>query len=49
MVSDLHANFILNLGNATADEVIHLMEWMEQRVHETQGISLEREVKVIGG
>jgi UDP-N-acetylmuramate dehydrogenase len=49
MVSDLHANFILNLGNATADEVIHLMEWMEQRVRETKGISLEREVKVVGG
>ena len=49
VVSDLHANFILNLGNATADEVIRLMEWMEQRVHETKGISLEREVKVVGG
>ena len=49
MVSDLHANFILNLGNATADEVIHLMEWMAERVHETKGISLEREVKVVGG
>jgi len=49
MVSDLHANFILNLGNATADEVIHLMEWMGQKVHETKGISLVREVKVIGG
>ncbi len=48
MVSDLHANFIINLGKATADEVIQLMDWVEKRVYEEKGISLEREVRVVG-
>ncbi len=48
MISDLHANFIINLGKASADEVIHLMDWVEKRVYEEKGISLEREVRVVG-
>jgi UDP-N-acetylmuramate dehydrogenase len=48
MVSDLHANFILNLGKATARDVIDLMEWVETKVYEEKGITLEREVKVVG-
>ena len=48
MVSDLHANFIINLGKATAEEVITLMEWVEKRLFDEKGISLEREVRVVG-
>jgi len=48
MVSDRHANFIVNLGKATAEEILHLIEWVEKRVYEVKGISLEREVKVVG-
>ena len=48
MVSERHANFIINLGNATATDVIHLMEWIEKKVYEEKKISLEREVKVVG-
>jgi len=48
MVSERHANFIINLGNATATEVIHLMEWVEKKVSEEKGVALEREVKVVG-
>lgn len=48
MVSERHANFIVNLGKATADEVLRLIEWVEQRVYEEKGILLEREVKVVG-
>jgi UDP-N-acetylmuramate dehydrogenase len=48
MVSDRHANFIVNLGKAKAEEVIRLMERVEKRVLEEKGISLEREVKVVG-
>ncbi len=48
MVSDRHANFIINLGKATAEEVIHLMEWVERKVYVEKGISLEREVRVVG-
>ena len=48
MVSERHANFIINLGDATAMDVIHLMEWVEKKVSEEKGVSLEREVKVVG-
>jgi UDP-N-acetylmuramate dehydrogenase len=48
MVSDRHANFIINLGKAKAEEVIHLMEFIEKKIYEDKGISLEREVKVVG-
>jgi UDP-N-acetylmuramate dehydrogenase len=48
MVSDRHANFIVNLGKATPEEIIELIEWVERTVYENQGISLEREVKVVG-
>lgn len=48
MISDRHANFIINLGKATAKDVIDLMEWVERKIYEEEGISLEREVKVWG-
>jgi len=48
MVSDRHANFIINQGKATAEEILNLMEWIERKVYEEKGISLEREVRVIG-
>jgi UDP-N-acetylmuramate dehydrogenase len=48
IISDRHANFIINLGKAKAEEVIHLMEWVERKIYEEKGISLEREVKVVG-
>jgi UDP-N-acetylmuramate dehydrogenase len=48
MVSERHANFIINLGKAKAEEVIRLMEFVERKVYEEKGISLEREVKVVG-
>jgi len=48
MVSDRHANFIINLGKAKAKEVIRLMEIIEEKVYQEKGISLEPEVKVVG-
>ena len=48
MISELHGNFIINLGQATAEDVIQLMEWVEKKVYEKKGISLEREVRVVG-
>jgi UDP-N-acetylmuramate dehydrogenase len=48
MISERHANFIINLGRAKAEEVIRLMEFVEKKVYEERGISLEREVKVVG-
>jgi UDP-N-acetylmuramate dehydrogenase len=48
MISERHGNFIVNLGKATAEDILHLMEWVEKKVYEKKGISLEREVKVVG-
>ena len=48
MISERHANFIINLGRAKAEEVIRLMEFVEKKIFEERGISLEREVKVVG-
>jgi UDP-N-acetylmuramate dehydrogenase len=48
MISNRHANFIVNQGKASAEDVLHLIEWVEKRVYEEKGISLEREVRVVG-
>ncbi|MCX8117192.1 MAG: UDP-N-acetylmuramate dehydrogenase [Desulfobacterota bacterium] len=48
MVSEKHANFIINLGRAKAEEVLRLIEEIERRVYEEKGIRLKREVKVVG-
>ena len=48
-ISEKHANFIVNLGGATADDVLALMAEMRNRVFERFGIELEPEVRVIGG
>lgn len=45
-VSTKHANFIVNQGGATLDDVTGLIDEMRARVLEHAGISLEREVKV---
>ncbi|OPY90840.1 MAG: UDP-N-acetylenolpyruvoylglucosamine reductase [Syntrophaceae bacterium PtaU1.Bin231] len=47
-VSELHANFIVNLGHARASDVIALIDAVRTAVLERTGIALEREVKIIG-
>jgi UDP-N-acetylmuramate--alanine ligase len=47
-VSDVHANFILNEGGATASEVLALVELVRSEVLKKQGIRLETEVQIIG-
>lgn len=49
MVSDLHAGFIINTGNATARDVIQLMKLIQKNVREKFDVNLEPELKVIGG
>src|SRR5712692_6087118 len=46
--SDQHANFIVNLGGARADEVRALMELARNKVKEAAGVWLEPEVKLVG-
>jgi UDP-N-acetylmuramate dehydrogenase len=47
-ISPKHANFIVNLGGARADDVLALMAEMRHRVVERFGIELEPEIRVIG-
>lgn len=47
-VSTLHANFIVNTGNATASDVLALMEQIRKTVFEKNGVELVPEVYVVG-
>lgn len=47
-VSPVHANFIVNLGGASASDVLDLIGLIRSRVKETEQIDLELEVQVIG-
>ena len=47
-VSPVHANFIVNLGDATAADVIELVRRVRARVEQSQGIRLEPEVLLYG-
>ena len=48
VVSDKHANFIINSGGATAREIEDLIALVRQRVEGETGILLEPEVKIVG-
>ena len=47
-VSTVHGNFILNIDNATAEDVLKLVAYIQEQVREKTGISLQTEVKRLG-
>ena len=47
-VSELHCNFLINNGSATAADLEGLGEDVRQRVLETTGVPLEWEIRRIG-
>jgi len=47
-ISRLHANYIINKGRASAKDVICLIEYIEEKVFQETGITLEREVCIVG-
>lgn len=47
-VSEKHANFIVNLGGATAADIEQLIAHMRETVKQQYGIELQQEVRVIG-
>jgi UDP-N-acetylmuramate dehydrogenase len=47
-VSKLHANFIINTGNATAEDVLALMKLIQQTVEQKFGVRLVPEVLEVG-
>jgi UDP-N-acetylenolpyruvoylglucosamine reductase len=48
VVSDMHANYIVNDNEATADDVLSLIQKIKARALEAEGIVLEPEVKIVG-
>jgi UDP-N-acetylmuramate dehydrogenase len=47
-VSEMHTNFLINLGDATAADIESLGETVRQRVKQSSGIDLEWEIKRVG-
>ena len=48
MVSEVHGNFIVNLGGATSDDVLRLIDRVRQQVESRFGVRLQLEVELIG-
>lgn len=48
MISDKNANFIVNVDNATANDVIILISFIKQQVRDKFGIQLEEEIEFLG-
>lgn len=47
-ISNLHGNFIINKGNATAKDVKELIELIKKTVKKEKGIELEEEIQYLG-
>jgi UDP-N-acetylmuramate dehydrogenase len=47
-VSCVHANFLINKGHAQPKDLLELAKIIEDKVFETSGIKLEREVRLVG-
>ena len=47
-VSDRHANIIINTGGSNARDILSLIQYIEARVSAERGITLEREVQLVG-
>ena len=47
-ISELHAGFMINVGGATASDILDLMEKVQNEVMAQFGVQLEPEVRIIG-
>ena len=47
-VSEKHSGFVINTGDATASDVLKLIEYIRDTVERDSGIRLETEVKIVG-
>ncbi len=46
-VSKKHANFIVNHGHATSEDILAIIDYVKKRVKDTHGVELEEEVIVV--
>ncbi|HKS31073.1 MAG TPA: hypothetical protein VJR28_01605, partial [Chthoniobacterales bacterium] len=47
-VSEVHGNFIVNDGGATASEMLELIEKIQATAREKRGVELQTEVQIVG-
>jgi UDP-N-acetylmuramate dehydrogenase len=47
-VSEKHAGFVINTGNATAKDIIELVKYVQDKVYEKFGKKIELEIKILG-
>lgn len=47
-ISDLHGNFIVNTGNATAKDVLDLIDYVKKTIYEKHSVKMETEVEIVG-
>ena len=47
-ISEKHAGFVINTGNATAKDVLDLVKYVTDKVYEKFGKKIELEIKVLG-
>lgn len=47
-ISEKHAGFIINKDNATADDVIKLIEYVKEQIFEKTGKKINLEIEIIG-
>ncbi|MEH7882864.1 UDP-N-acetylmuramate dehydrogenase [Bacillus sp. JJ1609] len=47
-ISELHGNFIINTGNAKAEDVLGLIQHVKDTVLDLHGVKMETEVEIIG-
>ncbi len=47
-ISNLHAGFVINENNATARDVLELIEYTKQKIYEKFGKTIELEIEIIG-
>jgi UDP-N-acetylmuramate dehydrogenase len=47
-VSDVHANFIVNTGDATAEDIVMLIGVLKQKVRTQFGVQLQEEIQLLG-
>lgn len=47
-VSPIHAGFFINAGKGKCEDVVRLMDYVEKSVQDKEGVTLEKEIKIIG-
>lgn len=47
-VSEKHSGFLINIGGATAQDILDLIAFCQKEVREQFGVTLETEVKIVG-